>query len=798
MVCVPLVKKFFFLMLMLVSSYAFSGNHLKKANYYITKGVFALAENELSFAFTNGEPKDEVLRAYCEVYYLTSQYDNLLKKATEYKIFTKNSPDSIAHNLFYYLQMTKYYTAAIYGDSIVYYSRLMLSYYHKHKPGNSFLDISMIYAQYMNAGRNSDMPDKYQYCDSVFHYYKKQYGNTKTYKLAKLHYMVGLMYLQRFELGKYFVNNVSKKTNQKHFRIAEREFKAAMQISKELGLYHSTLYAQPCSVLSLLYYYNEYPISKCLPIVDDAIKSLNPTEKACYYTGFNYSIYVGALNWKVNYHYKEYKLRNKIADLQKALEASKELLVLHRNYYSNSVLYDSYMDNYHNNPYSKISGLYYELYKKTGNINYKNRAFGYAEFLKRITTKQDTSKQYIIQKNDFVRFDSLLLGIKPINKKPKAYVNAIDTNLIDQYLSFTQKQLSKQDVLYYLSPVNIALNVTDLTIKWIITPNTIYDTLLSLGYWHSFPEEIFKFAQSNNISEYKRYAYELYSKLFNDVKGKLPNNISHLYISPSFRHKILNYEILITDSNGNSFKNLNYLFYKYNIIHIRNTTFLEKKSTYVISKRNPISIFAPVYSGKQSSKLPYSQSMASTLSQMPYIKTSLNGIDNADVFHYSGHISASKGMTNLSNFVTDNSEISAQEFFSNKSVGLVILQGCESASGRHMINMSQEGIVKQLFNLNVKTVISTFWPIDDQSSSLIMLELYQNLLHQKDMSIALREAKQRIFNKGYFNPIYWLGIYYEGAPAEIIIEEETNTWIWWSGGITFGFILLLFVRVYIR
>lgn len=669
----------------------------------------------------------------------------------------------------------------------------MMNYYQKHKPQNSFLDVSMIYAQYMNSGRNSDMPEKYLYCDSVFYYYKKQYGNKKSYKLAKLHYMVGLMYLQRFEMGKYYENNVTPQQNQKAFLRAEQELKKAMQMSKELGIYHSTLYAQPSSVLSLLYYYNNYPMQRCLNVVDDAIRSLNPNEKAKYYSGFNYPIYVGALNWKVNYHYKEFKLHHKSSDLYKAIDACNELLIMHRNYYSNGIIYDSYMDNYNNNPYSKISGLYYELYKQTGNITYNKRAFGYAEYLKRITTKLDTTNQYIIQKKDNLQFDSILLGIKVKSKKHHAYINYIDTNIIDQYLTKAQNQLDQKDVLYYLSPVNIALDVSDLTIKWIITTNSIYDTLVSLGYWHSFPEEIFKFAQSNNLSEYKRYAYELYNKTFHDIESKIPNNISHLYVSPSYRHKIVNYEALITDTTGNSFKDLKYLFNKYNIIQIRNTKFLEQKTTYVVNKRNPISIFAPAYSESKFSKLPYAQNMVTSLNHMPYVRTVLDNDINTEVFHYSGHITASKGMTNLSNFVTNNAEILARDLFSNKNVGLVILQGCQSASGRHMINMSQEGISKQLFNLNVKTIISTFWPIDDKSSSLIMLDFYKNL-YKKDVTLALRDAKQSVFNQGYHNPIYWLGLYYEGAPAEIIIEEDNNSWIWWTSAIILGVILLLFIR----
>jgi hypothetical protein len=73
------MNKYITLFLLLFTyKFTLAQHHLQKANYFINKAAFALAENELSFAVKKGEPKDEVLRTYCEVYYLTGQYDNLL------------------------------------------------------------------------------------------------------------------------------------------------------------------------------------------------------------------------------------------------------------------------------------------------------------------------------------------------------------------------------------------------------------------------------------------------------------------------------------------------------------------------------------------------------------------------------------------------------------------------------------------------------------------------------------------------------------------------------------------------
>lgn len=783
--------------LVILLTFILSGNsafaNLKRAHEFLNRGAFALAEHELNQSI-NESPLFR-LQLYCEVYYLTGKHQQLLQTSNEYWRVASKSKDSIAHKVFYYTQLTKYYTALLHVDSLVYYSREMLRLYRTYKPNNSFIDVSMVYAQYMNSGRNSVMDDKYSYCDSVFYYYFKQYGKAKSYKLSKLHYIVGLMYLQRFEQAKYPGNHVPKRVQQQYFTMAATQFKTAMKMSKELGLYHTTLYAQPCSVLSLLYYYNDYPISKCLVLINDAIGSINPLRKSSLYYGYMFQAYEGALNWKVNYHYKLYKQTSNINELNRAIITANELLVLQRNYVSNQTIYDSYYDVYNTNSYSKLSGLYYELYKKTGNISYRNRAFGYAEYLKRITTQPDSNDKLNIGKREYMKFDSLLLKINlKGNYYSKAvFVRLLDTIELDSYILDVQKRLKHDEVLYYLNPVNMALDVSDITIKWVITSKYIRDTIVSLQVSEDITDILFESAKHNDVKQYKQNAYYTYQHIFGDMVHYFPTHISRLFVSPTFRHKVINYEGLLVDFSGNSFKNLNYLFHHYAILQVRNTTYIGSDYVCKVSAKNPISIMAPKYNDSQYSELPNTQQMLNSLLTYNYFNAITKKINSkSEVFHYSGHIVAAKGLSNLSLFCTDEEHYSVSDLLPKNSIKLAFIQGCQSSSGRHMMNMSQEGISKQLLGANVKSIISTLWPIDDKSSSILMSEVYKNL-HKQDVAVSLNTAKKELFGRGYDNPIYWLGIYYEGAPATIQFDKEVEYGNW---VVAVGLLLVLLLIIF--
>jgi hypothetical protein len=302
---------------------------------------------------------------------------------------------------------------------------------------------------------------------------------------------------------------------------------------------------------------------------------------------------------------------------------------------------------------------------------------------------------------------------------------------------------------------------------------------------------LFTSAQANDVHSYKREAYSAYQHVFGDMVKYFPVNITRLFVSPTFRHKVFNYEALVTDSSGNSFATLKYLFNKYPIFHVRNTSFIGTDYTVNVSRKNPINFIAPNYTGTLFSELPNTQKLLVELQKCNYINASSSDGWVGEVLHYSGHISAASGVSNLSCFCIGNSKLTVAELMKENTVKLALVQGCQSASGRHMINMSQEGISKQLFNQGVNTVLSTVWPIDDGASSLIMLDLYKNLPNT-DVAHALKIAKQNVFNQGYHNPIYWLGMYYEGAPVTVAIEENYNLFNWFMVSISILIVVLLF------
>lgn len=102
-------------------------------------------------------------------------------------------------------------------------------------------------------------------------------------------------------------------------------------------------------------------------------------------------------------------------------------------------------------------------------------------------------------------------------------------------------------------------------------------------------------------------------------------------------------------------------------------------------------------------------------------------------------------------------EISALDFHETE---LVVLSACETGKG----SIEGDGVfgLQRGFKMaGVKSIIMSLWKVDDDATSLLMIEFYKNWI-TKGMSKheALEEAKKTIranTSKGWDNPYYWAG-----------------------------------------
>lgn len=99
---------------------------------------------------------------------------------------------------------------------------------------------------------------------------------------------------------------------------------------------------------------------------------------------------------------------------------------------------------------------------------------------------------------------------------------------------------------------------------------------------------------------------------------------------------------------------------------------------------------------------------------------------------------------------------------------LVVLSGCDSGLGETKWVSGIMGFQRAVIQAGARSVITTLWPVLDESSKLLMTAFYRHWLQDKDMPNkpeALRRAQNEIRRlPGYESPYYWAGFQLAGAP----------------------------------
>lgn len=99
---------------------------------------------------------------------------------------------------------------------------------------------------------------------------------------------------------------------------------------------------------------------------------------------------------------------------------------------------------------------------------------------------------------------------------------------------------------------------------------------------------------------------------------------------------------------------------------------------------------------------------------------------------------------------------------------LVVLSGCDSGRGETKWVAGIMGFQRAVIQAGARSVITTLWPVLDESSKLLMTSFYRHWLQDKDRPNkpeALRRAQNEIRRlPGYESPYYWAGFQLAGAP----------------------------------
>ena len=93
---------------------------------------------------------------------------------------------------------------------------------------------------------------------------------------------------------------------------------------------------------------------------------------------------------------------------------------------------------------------------------------------------------------------------------------------------------------------------------------------------------------------------------------------------------------------------------------------------------------------------------------------------------------------------------------------LVVLSACQTATGAVEKTEGVLGLTRIFFYAGAGSVLSTLWPISDQSTVHLMKGFYENLASGRSKAEALRNAKLAMLKSPYSDPYYWAGFVISG------------------------------------
>jgi CHAT domain-containing protein/tetratricopeptide (TPR) repeat protein len=133
-------------------------------------------------------------------------------------------------------------------------------------------------------------------------------------------------------------------------------------------------------------------------------------------------------------------------------------------------------------------------------------------------------------------------------------------------------------------------------------------------------------------------------------------------------------------------------------------------------------------------------------------------IEQADIFHFSGHAQASVESAGL---VAGNQRMfgTAQlDAVSRSGLQIVVLSACSSSRGTGGFFDDDDSIVRRIMGARVPEVVASGWMVDSASTAVLMKAFYSDLLRGESPSEALKFAERSVrFKPEFSHPYYWAG-----------------------------------------
>lgn len=274
------------------------------------------------------------------------------------------------------------------------------------------------------------------------------------------------------------------------------------------------------------------------------------------------------------------------------------------------------------------------------------------------------------------------------------------------------------------------------------------------------------------LENFKKTAFHIYNNLFpsEEIKNLIKNK--QLIITADNILQNIPFEAFITSNES-----VKYLVEETDISYAYSMSFLEFNSKINRNSKENLIGFAPV--SFNNSKLPdltETQNEVSSITALLNNSTLftgknaskhnfLNQSNTSKIIHLATHASSSNNPV----IYFSNDSLKLHELYTYKNnADLVVLSACETNLGKLKKGEGILSLARGFFYSGSNSVISSLWNVNDNATSFLMKNFYQNLTNNQTKAKALNNAKRKYLKEHSLSekaPYYW---------ASFVLIGDTN------------------------
>lgn len=156
---------------------------------------------------------------------------------------------------------------------------------------------------------------------------------------------------------------------------------------------------------------------------------------------------------------------------------------------------------------------------------------------------------------------------------------------------------------------------------------------------------------------------------------------------------------------------------------------------------------------------------------------------NYSILHLAMHGEINQNNSSYNKLLFADGDLTSSEIYtSNSQANLAVLSACSTGSGKLEKGEGVMSMARAFHFSGIPAVIMSLWKVPDVETKTVMVYFYKHLKKGKSKSEALRMAKldylKKTKDKNLKHPYFWSGFVISGNTDALILEQETNYFLW--------------------